>query len=72
MMNVDKLTSEEKSFTNSVINRLGAGTHPVATEDTLEYFKPSYVKRLLRRALKSGKLTPEGESRAKSVLFKLE
>jgi hypothetical protein len=41
------LTTEQKEFASSVINRFGTGQHPMAYMDTIDGFDVDYLKSLL-------------------------
>lgn len=58
----------ETTFLVSVVNRFSRKGHPIATAENLQFFVPSYVTALVRKALGSGRLSYLGMKQAKKYL----
>ena len=52
-LNSLNLNEAQKSFISSVINQMGVGDHPMASEESLPFFRIPYVKGLLENNLES-------------------
>lgn len=59
---------DETTFLVSVVNRFSRKGHPVATPENLQFFVPSHVTALVRKALGSGRLSYLGMKQAKKYL----